>query len=203
MPSANGKALLVASGTELSIAPKTRSKTNGTNGVSATGPSAKEIVASATEAEHKAQEAAEIRRKRVRVLRTLPPRIMPPYNPSCSSLEDGSIAAVGFVSRRLLNTLSELPHDAAPKAWVASVKRVAGPQNPTQESSVASAAQPPVPRILLPTDSITSKTTDATAVDSESINKILVSWASELEIPDGHMVIYGSVADLQDWDLTR
>ena len=137
------------------------------------------------------------------MLRTLPPRVLPAFNPSCASLEDGSVVAVGFVSKRLLNTLSDLPEDAEPKSWLATVRRVAGPQDPMQETSAASPPAPPVPRILLPTDPNAPKTKEDAPAAEIPPNQILVAWSSELDIPSDHIVIYGSVADLIDWDLVR
>jgi peroxin-1 len=202
VPSTNSKALLVTSGTELSIAPKTRTKVNGisANGLTSTSKSSGQLNGQLDMKEH---EATEIEKKRpARILRTLPSRIMPTFNPSCSSLEDGSVAAVGFVSNRLLNTLSELPPDAEPKNWLATVRRIAGPQDPTQEPGAAAPAAPAVPRILLPTDPNKPKA-EATSDREILPNQILVSWTSELEIPDGHIVVYGSVAELVDWDQAR
>lgn len=202
-PSTSGKALLVATGTELSIAPKTRNKMNGINGTN--GHFTQAQAEATTETSARAQQTidAEKKQRHSRRLRVLPSRVMPAYSPTCSSLEDGSILAIAVVSKRLLVALSEIASGAEPKVWLATVKRVVGPQDPSsQEPNAPSNAPPLVPRILVPTDPKAPKTETA-PLDVPAPNQILVSWSPELDIPDGHVVVYGSVAELQDWDHAR
>ncbi|GJE90322.1 PEX-1N and AAA domain-containing protein [Phanerochaete sordida] len=199
-PSTSGKALLVTSGTELSIAPKTRGMANGT---SVNGSSSKSKTGANRDTAVKTQLPAEPEKKRRRahILRTLPTRVLSPCNPSCSSLEDGSVSAIAFVSKRLLSSLSDSPSDP-PRSWRAAVTRIAGPQDPTQETNAPAASAPQVPRILMPTDPGASKATDP-VLSGAPANQILVAWAPEIAVPDGHIVVYGSVADLAEWDQAR
>ncbi|KAF7794446.1 hypothetical protein EIP86_005580 [Pleurotus ostreatoroseus] len=206
-PQAKGKALLLTTSTEVSIAPKTRTaqvngntsaKSSLTNGKS-NGTLPDKGKAKVTEAP--TEDEIERRRKCTRVLRHLPARILPSFSPTCPTLEDGSVLAVGFVAKHTLNMLTDQPHDATPKTWVAQVWRLPPPADPSAPSGSQNPALPAAPKVLVPTDSNTkgSSVTDEKKPD----NEILVAWSPELPVPGGHISLHGSVASIEDWDQVR
>lgn len=201
-PAANGKALLLTSGTEVSIAPKMRKKVNGSSAPVARSETQQKVDTKAKDAKD-----AEEREKRVRVLRVLPPRTKTSCQPSCPSLDDGSVAAVGYVSRTFLNELAGQPLYAKPQAWIASTQRLPPPTDPSQEPSSSNTPSMPaaVPRVLLPQDPDAPKTTAApVAATSDTVpNQILVLWSPEIAVPDDHIALFGSLGGVVDWDYVK
>lgn len=199
-PSTNGKALLLTSGTEVSIAPKTRGKVNGTASPAARTEAQQKVDAKAKEAKE-----AEEQESRIRVLRTLPSRILSSMQPSCPSLDKGSVAAVGFVSRTFLNELAGQSLFAKPNAWIASIDRLPPPIDPSQEQSglTASPIPPAAPRVLLAQDPDAPRAPPSVAVDEVLQNQIIVSWSAEVPVPDDHVLLHGSVGGVEDWDYVK
>ncbi|THG97215.1 hypothetical protein EW026_g4735 [Hermanssonia centrifuga] len=206
-PPSSGKALLLTTSTEVSIAPKTRSQNKLSGSSSHSAVSSKKVQADAkgaADANVNAQAKDDEGRKKkdVRFLRHLPPRVMPPVSPTAAAVEDGSIFAIGFVSRVLLNALSGTPLYAEPKTWTATVRRIPPPPDPLQEDRAGAASAPAAPRILNPTDPNAPK---ASSVADEPIqrDRILVTWWPEVEVPDDHIVLHGSVGGIEEWDIVR
>jgi peroxin-1 len=189
-PSTRGNALLLTSGTEVSIAPKLRKDKSR---VSASPAAITEKV------EGKTQDKET--RRRSRVLRVLPSRTLGSLQPSCSALQDESIAAVGFVSRVLLNEVAEKLLYARPQAWRATVKRLPPPADPSQESNASSAptSTPALPRVLVPQEKTAPKNIPG-VVSNDGPPEILLVWSPDVTVPDGHIVFYGSTAGVEEWD---
>ena len=193
-PSNNGKALLLTSGTEVSIAPKTRSKPNGVG-----TKTAKDVKSEKMEPGGKDTEALH---RRSHTLRVLPPYILSSFRPSCSALQDGSITAIGLVSRVLMNQVAEQPLYARPRPWRATVQRIPSPVNPTQDST---APAPPVPtpsrpRVLVPHEKTTSQAAPSVVTDEPPQEEVLIAWSPEVSVPDGHVIFHGSVSPVEHWD---
>lgn len=196
-PSVNSKALLVTSGTELSIAPKTRGATNGASASASLPPPNGDARLNGVDG-HPLH--AEGEPTRVAILRTLPPRLMPSFFPSCPAIEDGTLATVGLVSRSLLNTLAKPPCDAEPRSWIGKIRRIKGPLDPSADQSASQSAAPAAPRVLVPTEPGTSKAAGPSLIDRAPQDEILVAYSKEIAVPEGHMVLYGSVCGTEDWD---
>lgn len=198
-PSKNGKALLLTSGTEVSIAPKTRGKPNGTS-ASPSQPTEHEKKG-ITPKETKEAEDVD---KPCRVLRVLPSRVMPPYNPSSSSLDAGSLTALAFVSRTLLNAIAGKPLYTKPTSWIANAQKLSCPVDPSQDPNTSGTSTVPaaVPRVLVAQDQ-TLKASKAVIPDETPSNQILVCWSPDVPVPDNHVVLYGAVTGVEDWDQVK
>ncbi len=203
-PQAKGKALLLTTSTEVSIAPKTRangstsSKSTSTNRQTNGTPQGK---GKAKTTESTTEEEVERRRKRTVILRNLPTRILPSFSPTCPALDDGTMLAVGFVSKSTINSLTDQPRDATPRTWVAKVWRLTPPSDPSASSGSQSALAPAIPRVLVPSD---PNNKGPSVVDEKKpSNEILVAWSPELPVPGRHISLHGSVAGIEDWDQVR
>ncbi|CAL1715282.1 unnamed protein product [Somion occarium] len=198
----NGKALLLTTSTEVSIAPKTRSRMP--NGTSKSGiPSKLNGLPTAVSAQP-SKSTSELKTKPL-VFRVLPKRVLPPISPNCSALDDGSVAAIIFVSRMDLRQMSQLRLREfcdlvdGGKCWKGNVKRLLPPEDPTraQNDSGAAGSAPPVPRILVPTD---SKAAQAAVQPTIPTDEVLLVWSPKVPLPDGYALVHGSVADVEDYD---
>ncbi|KAI0083839.1 AAA-domain-containing protein [Irpex rosettiformis] len=190
-PSTGGKALLLTSGTEVSIAPKTRPKTNGSSPAATNEEKSEKIEPTGKEAEvHSC------------TLRVLPSRVLPTSHPSCSALQDGSITAIGFVSRILLNEIANQPLYARPSSWRASIRRLPPPIDPSRDPNAPAlpVSTQPQPRVLIPHERAPSKVASTTVAEEPSQEEVLVAWSPEVAVPDGHIIFYGSVAQVENWD---
>lgn len=215
-PASSGKALLLTTSTEVSIAPKTRgppgSKLNGSvSSASTKTSSGKTRVNGAALEDTKfnstvSEDDAEQRKKRTQILRHLPARVLPPFSPTCPALENGSVLALGFVSKHTLAIISgtDPSSEVIPKPWRAKVWRVASPVDPSGPPAGANASGPAMPRILQPTDPNAPKGPSSTTnVEKPPENEILVAWSPDVPVPGGHITLHGSVGGIEDWDLTK
>ncbi|KAI0701334.1 AAA-domain-containing protein [Cytidiella melzeri] len=192
-PSTKGKALLLTSGTEVSIAPKTRGKANGV------ASAAKAVKEEKLESTAKESEDSE---KRSRVLRVLPYRTLAASQPSCPALQDGTVVAVGFVSRILLNEVAGQVLYAKPQAWRAVVQRIPPPVDPSQDSNASTAPipAPPLSRVLVPQTKPATETASKPMSEEPLQEEVLVLWSPEVRVPDGHIVLHGSAGAVEEWD---
>ena len=142
---ASGKALLLTNSTEVSIAPKLRSKTK----VPKTGTDSKRAshatmtVNGSAPSTSAATEKIKVTRA-ARILRLLPQRFLRDMTDSAYSRYEEPLA---FVSYKTL--LSLYPH-ASPaqqlKGWRATVRRIPPPPSPDKDATPTSPAIPPAPR---------------------------------------------------------
>ncbi len=197
-PSTNGKALLLTTGTEVSIAPKTRGKPNG-----AGSTTAKQEKLDTVESK---QQGLETYKKPSRALRVLPSRTISPFRPSCPALQDGAITAIAFVSRVLLNSVAGQPLYAKPSSWIASIQRLPPPVDPSGDSNtptLVAPPPPPQPRVLVTQEHVPSKPTSSTVTDGDEEGlreEVLVVWSPHVSVPDGHVVFHGSIGQVEDFD---
>ncbi|GBE85761.1 Peroxisome biosynthesis protein [Sparassis crispa] len=209
-PSTSGKALLLTTSTEVSIAPKLRrkagasgsrggptaingssgsTKVNGING----GINGVSKLKQGNDVPHK---DAGKKRRQTRTLRVLPQRIFPPSSPVDSEV------AIAYVSRAVLASLDEEPQAVKRvKSWRAVVRRVRPPADPTQEQAGhgPSALAAPAPRVLVPNADGVNGRPPSPAQNDE----VVVVWSPEVTIPGGHIVFHGIVDGVDDWDLVR
>ncbi|KAI0919744.1 hypothetical protein AcV5_001721 [Taiwanofungus camphoratus] len=210
-PSTNGKASLLTTSTEVSIAPKLRSKSNASathgilygalengkhNGVNesvnGTGIGKQDRTVSTVKTVRK--------KKQTRTLRSLPQRLMPSTSSLTSLTGDEADLTVAYVSRVTLCSLSEeFPPSPTVKSWRALLRRIPPPSDPTQELTPAPSADP-APRVLVPNGEPSAvKPPPLSAVNDE----VVLVWSSSIPMPEGHIVLQGSVDGIEDWDLVR
>ena len=213
-PNSGGKAVLLTTSTEVSIAPKSRAplangQVNGAGASAMNRPKASGAASSEAQTKGKskvpeAEDDVERRKKRMYMLRQLPPRILPHYSPTCSALEAGTVLAIGFVAKELLYKLSDdHASDEPPKPWVAKVFRLAPPVDPSALANSPNVPAPPAPRVLLPSDPGAPKTSAAAMAEKLPENDILVGWSPDVPVPIGHISIYGTVSGNEDWDQVK
>ncbi|KAH8103921.1 AAA-domain-containing protein [Cristinia sonorae] len=198
----NGKALLLTTSTEVSIAPKVRpsGKILPTATASKTHPPANGT------RETEAQNTREKRpAKPMRILRVVPLRVLPRVTVTCSALESGAFTAVGFVSKNVLQSiaLESKSHEEARQIrnWKATIRCLPAPTDPTQaQGNNTPTAAPAIPKILIPTDPSTSKATGAPAVPTD---EVLLTWSPEVPVPNGLIALHGAIAAVEDWDLIK
>ncbi|EMD35794.1 hypothetical protein CERSUDRAFT_115742 [Gelatoporia subvermispora B] len=205
-PSTKGKATLLTTNTEVSIAPKLRGKSNSrankplTNGVASSGKveNGNGPHESKSSAEGERQSQAKIKR-RSKLLRVLPARLVAFVIPTT---EQDTVTA--FVSRDTLCALSEQSTATCSlRSCTALVQRLHPPADPTVETSPSSQSSGavPVPRVLIPNGE--QKGTSDTQEDASAKNEVILCWSPDVQVPDGHVVLQAAVDGAEDWDLVR
>lgn len=192
------KALLLKTSTEVSIAPKVRSKYKTVaNGLEPKGTDKTSGVPNGTGHAAPAPEKAKVPRQ-ARTLRLLPQRFLGDSSLPPNSLDDD----LAYVSYKTL--LSLYPHGAPPQlhGWRATVRRVAPPPNPDKEATPASPILQPSARVLVPSGEGAPLKGPQPVTETKK-NEIVVIWSPEVPVPDGHIVLHPVVDNAEDWDLMR
>ena len=196
----NGKALLLTTSTEVSIAPKTRSAQ--TNGVTPKGNGIPVKNAPPTSSQPSKPEK-DLTYKSL-IFRVLPKLTLPPVSPICSALDDGSVTAIVFVSRMDLRHMSQLHLSEfcdivdGGKCWNATAHRLAPPEDPNQTGG-ATSKPAPAPRVLVPNDGKTPAQTAPTPPTDE----VLLAWSPNVPLEDGSVLVYGSLPEVEGYDKIR
>ncbi|KAI0070853.1 AAA-domain-containing protein [Panus rudis PR-1116 ss-1] len=225
-PSNKGKALLLTTSTEVSIAPKTRNAplTNGTSSTSSkpiVKPVSATTITSSDASEHPTQPL---------VFRTLPARFFPLISPACQAFDDGRVSAIAFVNKRDVRIMAKMSvpefgdmlrpgkggeneeeedvnANERGRCWEAQVWRLGPPVDPSQPSGGGSLQQEPQgPRVLNPTDpdaKAKAKTNGTTVGEEKVKNEILVTWSPHIPVDAGGVVFYGTAGGVEDWDNVR
>jgi peroxin-1 len=176
----SAKAVLLANDTELSVAPKTRHQQN-------------HHVKSETPVAGPSTTAPSRRPSHGVLLRVLPASALSHLLPSPPDL-----VSVGYISETMLSLYrldGLLPPDSK-TSLVGDVKRLSPPTDPT-DSSPPSPDIPAVAKVLNPSEATKR---DVTKVPNEDGKVKLVGIDS---VPDGQIIIVGSVDGVEDWDVVR
>ncbi|CDO70672.1 hypothetical protein BN946_scf184761.g10 [Trametes cinnabarina] len=193
-----GKALLLTTSTEVSIAPKVRSKSKPTK--AAPKSSSKTATAVNGVNGHSASAVAKEAARPSRTLRLLPKRVL---ENSRQDVLNGSDAPLAYVSFKTLASLNAWPSvSSPPRAWRASVRRAAPPASPDQEPRGASAVSQPVARVLKPNGEASSSKVASVESDATQ-NEVIVLWSPDVPVPDGHVALSEGCENAEDWDLVR
>lgn len=209
-----GKALLLTTSTEVSIAPKTRTQTKAPVSRAASASATNQLTAKTKSAigpsVGTAEETVRTHAKITRTFKVIPGRVLPPFTPPTPAADDSSIAAIAIVSKTTLrlihfNDPSKPSADwKEAKSWRASVRRLLPPQDPStpqeQKGSVGQNAL--VPHVFNPGDPAATKSS-STVVASGPSNEILVTWSPDIPVPGGLAVFHGSVDGIEDWDMVK
>ncbi|OSD00321.1 AAA-domain-containing protein [Trametes coccinea BRFM310] len=191
-----GKALLLTTSTEVSIAPKVRGKAKAAKAT----PDSKATV-TANGAHGRQPPAAEKKAPRpTRTLRILPKRLL---EQSAQSTFNGSEVPLAYVSYKTLASLN-VQCSSSPRlnGWRATVRRISPPASPDQEHGASSAVSQPVPRVLKPNGEPSSS--KVAPSDSETLrNEVVVVWSPDVPVPDGHVALQGGCDNAEDWDLVK
>lgn len=201
-PSA-GRALLLTTSTEVSIAPKVRSKTKGAKaGSDAKAAQKAAPLANGVNGHHAPSPEKKSAPGPSRTLRLLPKRVLVGA-PQAQGISDGSETPIAYVS---YTTLANLRPAQAPSsqlhAWRATIRRIPPPANPAKESEPASAPSQRAPRVLIPNGEAGSS--KAAAAESTSPrNEVVVVWSPDVYVPSGHIALQEGCDNAEDWDLIR
>ncbi|TBU28822.1 AAA-domain-containing protein [Dichomitus squalens] len=187
-----GKPLLLTSNTEVSIAPKLRSKQNAAS-------EAKGGTGKALGVPHGSGQASPPEKSRAprqaRTLRLLPHRLFP--NAPSSHPDTG----FAYVSYKTLLSLYPQGVPSQLQGWRATSRRVAPPAGPDREAAPASPAPAPQARVLVPNGEASSS--KGPKLIDESKNEVVVVWSPDVPVPDGHVVLYPVLDHAEDWDMIR
>ncbi|KAL1943757.1 hypothetical protein VTO73DRAFT_4202 [Trametes versicolor] len=176
-PSA-GKALLLTASTEVSIAPKVRSKTKGAKaGTDAKAAQKAAPLANGVNGDHAPSPEKKSVSGLSRTLRLLPKRMLVGA-PQAHSVSDGSETPIAYVSYTTLAA------------------------NPARESEPASAPSQRAPRVLIPNGEAGSSKAAAAAITPPR-NEVVVVWSPDVYVPDGHVSLQAGCDNAEDWDLIR
>ncbi|PIL32676.1 transporter [Ganoderma sinense ZZ0214-1] len=190
------KALLLTTSTEVSIAPKLRSKHKTMAAGSELKGSGKTSVA--PNGITPAAEKTKVPRQ-ARTLRMLPQRLLGDTPlPSHSSDDDG----IAYVSYKTLSSLYPRGVLSELHGWRATVRRVSPPSNPDKDATPASPAIQPSARILVPSGEGSSLKGPQPVTEVKK-NEMVVVWSPDVPVPDGHVVLNPVVDNAEDWDLIR
>ncbi|KAL7278137.1 hypothetical protein ACG7TL_008108 [Trametes sanguinea] len=191
-----GKALLLTTSTEVSIAPKVRGKAKAAKAT----PDSKSTV-TANGAHGQQPPAAEKKAPRpTRTLRILPKHLL---EQSAQSTFNGSEVPLAYVSYKTLASLN-VQCSSSPRlnGWRATVRRISPPASPDQEHGAPSAVSQPAPRVLKPNGEPSSS--QVAPSDSETLrNEVVVVWSPDVPVPDGHVALQGGCDNAEDWDLVK
>ena len=210
-PSTSGKALLLTTNTEVSIAPKLHARQNGSVSTTTNGKAKKKRARGAnsvgdgtatplTEASSSAS-AEESAKLSNRVLRVLPQGLVPNVSRYSTSSETGTVPA--YVSRATLAAQDgETGSTSNPRPWRARIRRLPPPADPSQEQASGALASSPAPRVLVPNGDISKNPSSQKPAEKVSDGVILV-WSPEVVVPEGHIVLSGQTEDVEDWDMVR
>ena len=210
-PSASGKALLLTTSTEVSIAPKLHARQNGSTGTSLNGKAKKKkargangatesVATSAPEATSStlADETAKLSN---RVLRVLPRYLVPDCSASNNSAEIDTV--FGYVSRATLAAQDgKIGTTSNPQPWRARIRRLLPPADPSQEQAPGAPTLSPAPRVLIPNGD-TSNSKNAPKPTEQVHDEVILVWSPEVAVPEGHLVLSSQIEDVEDWDMVR
>ncbi|EIW52807.1 AAA-domain-containing protein [Trametes versicolor FP-101664 SS1] len=201
-PSA-GKALLLTASTEVSIAPKVRSKTKGAKaGSDAKAAQKAAPLANGVNGDHAPSPEKKSVSGLSRTLRLLPKRMLVGA-PQAHSVSDGPETPIAYVSYTTLAGLRPTqPPSSQLHAWRASIRRIPPPANPARESEPASAPSQRAPRVLIPNGEAGSSKASA-AASTPPRNEVVVVWSPDVYVPDGHVSLQAGCDNAEDWDLIR
>ncbi|KAI0349828.1 AAA-domain-containing protein [Trametes cingulata] len=196
-----GKALLLTTSTEVSIAPKLRGKTKSTKASSGSKDPRKTGNLVNVANGHAAPSPEKIKPPVLfRTLRLLPRRV---FEGSAAASRNNSEEPLAYVSYK---TLAGLKAGSAPssevKAWRATIRRVPPPANPDKEAAPTSTASQPAPRVLIPNGDASSSKVSPDA-NGASRNEVTVAWSPEVPVPDGHVALQAGCDNADDWDLVK
>ncbi|KAI8995209.1 AAA-domain-containing protein [Trametes punicea] len=191
-----GKALLLTTSTEVSIAPKVRSKGKPAK---ASDPKSTSTQVNGVKS-HQSPTPEKKTRHPSRTLRLLSRRL---FERSSESARNASDVPLAYVSYKTLVGLKALPSPSSQlNGWRATVQRLPPPASPDQESGPASTTSQLVPRVLKPNgETSSSKTTSSTS--STLRNEVIVVWSPDVPVPDGHIALRAGVVNEDDWDLVK
>ncbi|KAH9939712.1 AAA-domain-containing protein [Epithele typhae] len=190
----SGKTLLLTTNSEVSIAPKLRSKVK----TSKAPPSSKAAVNGGATALQAAAEKSKVPRL-IRTLRVLPHRH---HAQQLSAHAGKSEDALAFVSYKTLLTMRpQTTPSQTMFGWTATLRRVSPPANPDKEPSPSSTVTPPSSRLLIPSSE--SSSSKATLVPGSSKNELVVMWSPDVNVPDGHIVLCQACDGAEDFDLVK
>ncbi|KAI0665466.1 AAA-domain-containing protein [Trametes maxima] len=193
----SSKAMLLTTSTEVSIAPKLRSKSKPTK------PETKESrkaapLTNGTAARTTPAPGKSKAHTRSRTLRLIPKRT---FDRSTRDARNGADESIAYVSYR---TLADLQPRLSPplKGWRATVRRIPPPVNPDKEVGPSSTTKQPIPRVLKPNGESSSARTSAP--ESSSLqDEVVVVWSPDVLVPDGHIALQTVFDNAEDWDLVR
>ena len=193
------KAALLTNSTEVSIAPKHRSKTKNAKNVS--GSKAGKIASAVNGTSSQSTPASEKVKtpKPAKTLRLLPHRFLRDLPSAVNPTSGESLA---FVSYKTLLSLNPAGHPTRQlKGWRAVVRRLVPPANPDKEVVPGSPLAQATPRVLLPNGEASSSKLSAgpTPVKDE----VLAVWSPDVPVPDGHVALQQPCEGAEDWDLVR
>ncbi|KAH9895808.1 AAA-domain-containing protein [Cubamyces lactineus] len=193
-----GKAMLLTTSTEVSIAPKVRTKTKSTKAAS----DSKSSVSSTAGNGHQAPALEKPKAPRPsRTLRLLPKRIL--ERTEQQTPRNGSDVPLAYVSYQTLAALAVQGSSSSKvSAWRATVRRVPPPTNPDKEAGPASTASQPVTRVLRPNGEASMPKAAVSSPDSTR-NEVVVTWSPEVPVPDAHIALQVGCDKAEDWDLVR
>ncbi|KAH9840780.1 AAA-domain-containing protein [Rhodofomes roseus] len=211
-PSTAGKALLLTTSTEVSIAPKLHSRQNGSAGPAVNGKTKQKkhrgangkVNGVSTPAEDLSGSIpnGEAAKLPVRVMRVLPHRLVPSSPTTSHRLPDADVV-IAYVSRAALTSLAEASGSASnPSPWRARVRRLPPPSDPSQEQNSGGPASPPAPRVLVPNGEASAAKAPSQPPEKARDEVVLV-WSPEVPVPEGHVVISGQIENVEDWDMVR
>ncbi len=177
-PTNKGKALLLTTNTEVSIAPKLHSRKQ----LKPEKPSAK-----STTDDPKGKIQSPPPSVQPHCLRVIPSRILTrPFAVYTGSELLGFVSPATFA--KLTRSFKSVENDTHVKAHA---KRLPPPTDPS--SSVTSGATPdPVPRVLKPGEK-----------ESTTVEPGTVYLGRSESVPNGHIVLPTTVDDIEEWDLVR
>ncbi|KZT01895.1 AAA-domain-containing protein [Laetiporus sulphureus 93-53] len=198
-----GRAALLATNTEVSIAPKPHAKSSAAGrgrSVNGESPRPKHHIAKGKtdgfSTDKGMSEAKPQAKKRpARTMRVLPRRNVP----SPTSSDASPDLVIAYVSRA---TLAALNTDSAAvselHSWKATLRRLPPPADPSQDSSSSATSIPPAPRILKPNG---DKGAEKPPVAQD--DEVILTWSAAIPIPEGHIMLQGNVDGIEDFDLVR
>lgn len=192
------KALLLTTSTEVSIAPKIRSKHKSTaTGLEPKGTGKTTVTPNGIGHAAPTPEKTKAPRQ-ARALRLLPQRLLGDTPLPSNSSDDG----LAYVSYKTLLSLYPQGPPSPLHGWRATVRRVASPPNPDKEATPTSPVMQPSARILVPTGEGASVKGPQPVTETKH-DEVVVVWSPEVHVPDGHVVLNPVVDNAEDWDLMR
>lgn len=181
-PSDKGKALLLTTSTEVSIAPKTRAKPQASqnNGAKSPVPKEKGAIPSVP--------APSRPKKNTQILRSLPIRSVPLLK-IFSSIDD----SLAYVSRATFLELTGRVGQVELQTHRAEIKRIRPPVDPSGTPGAPVPAAPSVTKLL----------NSQTKEEEKPKSDLSVLLVTSDQVPDRHILLSNSVDGVEDFDLVR
>ncbi|KAH9929150.1 AAA-domain-containing protein [Fomitopsis serialis] len=203
-PSTSGKALLLTTSTEVSIAPKLHARQNGAvvNGKtkqkkhrSANGKV--DGISGPAEGHAGPTPADEVIRSPARMMRVLPQRLVSLPSMLVNSSQESDVI-VAYVSKATLGAQNEPSGSSSdPLPWRARVRRLSPPSDPSQEQASGAPTAPPAPRVLIPNGEASN--TKALSQPPEKVrDEVVLIWSQGVPVPEGHIVPCGQIECVED-----